>query len=79
VNSISILCPPGRYGNENGLTLSTCSGSCPAGYYCPSGTVNPLSCPYNTYSTSGAPICIDCPSNRTTVMICQNDASCCTR
>ncbi|KAF0738163.1 hypothetical protein Ae201684_006141 [Aphanomyces euteiches] len=36
-------CPLGRYGNESGLALSTCSGVCPQGHYCPVGTVHPVS------------------------------------
>ena len=33
-------CPPGTYGNITGLSSSTCSGLCPLGYYCPTGTVS---------------------------------------
>lgn len=79
VNSISILCPPGRYGSTVGQGLSMCTGGCPAGYYCPSGTVTPIACPYNTYSTGLASRCTSCPSSRTSPMLCQTDASCCTR
>lgn len=35
---VSIPCPAGTYGNAPGLSSSVCSGSCPAGRYCLSGT-----------------------------------------
>jgi hypothetical protein len=34
------LCPAGRYGNREGLTSSSCSGVCEAGYYCPLGSTS---------------------------------------
>lgn len=34
-------CPPGRYGNEEGLESPQCSGECEEGYYCPSGSTSP--------------------------------------
>lgn len=34
-------CPPGRYGNQQGLVSSSCSGSCASGYYCPPGSSSP--------------------------------------
>ena len=33
-------CPAGRYGNQQLLTTSDCSGSCEAGFYCPEGSVS---------------------------------------
>jgi hypothetical protein len=35
---IKRLCPEGYYGAEAGLSSVTCSGPCPAGYFCPLGT-----------------------------------------
>ncbi|KAA0176614.1 hypothetical protein FNF27_01895 [Cafeteria roenbergensis] len=49
-------CPAGRYGDSLGLKSPLCSGECPKGYYCPSGTSSRLQypCPAGTYgSTTG--------------------------
>lgn len=34
------LCPAGRFGSSSGLTNDECSGSCSAGFYCPSGSIS---------------------------------------
>ena len=34
------LCPAGHFGETTGLSTADCSGSCPAGYYCPEGSVS---------------------------------------
>lgn len=39
-NGLKLPCPAGYYGDSIGLNSSKCSGSCPPGFYCPSGTVN---------------------------------------
>lgn len=79
VNAISILCPPGQYGTTYGLTDKACTGPCPAGFYCPSGTVDPIPCPENTYSIGRAPLCSQCPGARTTPTLCFNEKECCFR
>lgn len=33
-DGIRYACPPGRFGSITGLTSTSCSGSCQAGYYC---------------------------------------------
>ena len=38
---IKKACPPGVYGDKEGLTTSSCSGHCPPGYFCPAGTEFP--------------------------------------
>jgi hypothetical protein len=38
-------CPPRTYGNTSLLTDSSCSGVCPAGFFCPTGTISPFSNP----------------------------------
>ena len=38
-------CLPGYWGDSEGLSSSECSGECPAGWYCPSGTAAALSHP----------------------------------
>jgi hypothetical protein len=35
------ICPSGVYGDNEGLQTPLCSGKCPAGYFCPSGTPFP--------------------------------------
>ena len=54
-------CPPGRYGHEAGLSTEFCSGFCPAGFYCPWNTSEPLPCAKNHYSVSGSAFCTKCP------------------
>ncbi|KAJ8535084.1 hypothetical protein ON010_g13655 [Phytophthora cinnamomi] len=34
------LCPAGTYGGSEGLATAACTAPCPAGYYCPIGTVD---------------------------------------
>ncbi|ETW03965.1 hypothetical protein H310_04372 [Aphanomyces invadans] len=43
-NGVKTKCPAGSFGITLGLTSSSCSGTCPAGSYCPAGTVEPLPC-----------------------------------
>ena len=50
-------CPQGVLGDSiSALDQSSqfCSGACPAGYYCPIGTSQPVSCGKGHYSRSGA-------------------------
>jgi hypothetical protein len=35
-----MACPPGRFGAAHGETEFSCTGECPAGYYCPWGSAN---------------------------------------
>lgn len=41
---IASNCRAGYYGSEHGLSESTCTGACWAGYYCPIGSDNPIAC-----------------------------------
>ncbi len=34
-------CPGGRYGDETGVSNSSCAGECTAGHYCPDGSSSP--------------------------------------
>lgn len=43
VDGIRSICPAGVYGNSSSLNSPACSGVCPAGYFCPAGTVSPTS------------------------------------
>jgi hypothetical protein len=57
VGGVRLDCPGGRYGNVTMLTLSSCSGSCSAGYYCPAGSISAtaFACGNNTvYCPAGA-------------------------
>jgi hypothetical protein len=49
------LCPPGSYGDRQGLTTSACSGRCKAGCFCPAGSTNacPRKCPAGFYCVQG--------------------------
>lgn len=49
------LCPPGTFGEREGLTSSTCSGRCNAGCVCAAGSVNPCpkKCPAGFYCVVG--------------------------
>ena len=51
-SSITEPCPPGRYGNETGLTTLNCSGPCAKGFLCTENSVNAYqqSCPAGTYN-----------------------------
>ena len=60
------LCAAGNFGNSTGLTVSSCSGPCSAGYYCKEGSLVPVQyecgnqtvfCPMG--SSSPAPVPID--------------------
>lgn len=49
------LCPAGKYGDKPGLYSKECSGDCPAGHFCPIGSVNPQKCGgSNIYCPSGS-------------------------
>lgn len=63
-------CAAGYYGDPEygtGLTVSTCSGCCESGFYCPAGSTSPTQnrCPTNTqsapYATSSSS-CTTCPA-----------------
>jgi hypothetical protein len=55
-------CISGYYGDEIGLSTKECSGSCPVGHYCFSGSIKPLKCSIGTYQNKIAQSdCIPCP------------------
>lgn len=68
-----------RYGNKYGLADGICSGYCPAGYYCPMGTSEPIQCPPDAYSLDGSSICNTCPNADGKKLICQDSMTCCFR
>lgn len=43
ISGNKLACPAGRFGATSALNSSSCSGECPAGYYCPSGTIDQFS------------------------------------
>lgn len=45
INGIKTPCPAGFYGDRSRLNTSECGGLCPAGFYCPIGTVRSTSFP----------------------------------
>lgn len=79
INAIPYLCAKGRYGSVAGLAVIECEADCPAGYFCPPGTVNPFPCPEGSYSTGKVAQCTQCPGTRTTPMKCKTDNTCCLR
>ena len=38
-------CAAGRYGEDSSATSDACTAICPANYYCPAGSAEPLRCP----------------------------------
>ena len=52
-----LSCPAGTYGSEAALTQ--CSGTCPAGSYCPEGSIIPAPCPEGTYNDRERSVSID--------------------
>jgi len=41
IEGIRYRCPAGRWGQEEGMSDSTCSGACSPGFYCPPGSTSP--------------------------------------
>ena len=78
-NGIVHLCPKGRYGDQSGAAVKTCSGWCPPGFYCPAGTSNPLPCEGQSYSVGSSWACSECPGIRTTPLLCKTSRACCFR
>lgn len=77
-------CPRGRYGDAIGLTDSVCTQICPAGFYCPEGSPEPIKCPPGHYSGGGGWECNACPGIgegdlSSTELPCQDSKSCCFR
>ena len=73
-------CPPGRYGKSYGETSEFCSGYCPAGFYCPWNTTNPIECPPGTYSGHGYFQCMQCKQKsdyHAQSQTCRNNRKCC--
>ena len=52
-DGVIIPCPPGRYGNTEGLQTSFCTSLCVPGSYCPSGSIQPYPCPIGSYCPDG--------------------------
>ena len=60
-NGLEYPCPLGVYGNLTALQVSTCSGHCPPGNYCPPGSVVPTKCPKGFYCPDGK-VFLPCPA-----------------
>lgn len=71
------LCPKGRYGDTRGSSVSSCTGWCPSGHYCPAGTSKPFACAAGYYATGAAWNCSSCPGERDTPMQCNTARECC--
>ena len=74
-----LRCPPGFYGQRQGLSTQQCSGFCPPGHYCPWATADPIPCPDGTYTSGGAFFCMRCPRppGTETMSTCKTGRSCC--
>lgn len=79
VSGTKYNCTSGRYGDEEGLSDSECSGLCPAGYECPEASNEPIRCGVNYYSSIGLESCIECSIGDTMPgeMLCQDSEICC--
>lgn len=69
-------CLAGKYGDQTNETIATCSGPCPAGYWCPTGTSNPFANPCGSASVfcsqgANAPSSVTQVRVRVYVCICQ--------
>ena len=51
-------------GIVGGQTTSNCTGACPQGHFCPTGTITPVPCDAGKYSVAGALNCTLCPKGR---------------
>ena len=51
----------GRFATREVQSTPRCSGLCPAGYYCPLATVEPIECSKGTYCPEGSTAEISCP------------------
>ena len=80
-NGMKFLCPEGSYGNSTGIFERRCTGFCPAGFYCPEGSIEPLECPPNTFATPGSFSCTKCdPSqNNQERTRCRTSRICCSQ
>ena len=50
IHGIKFRCPGGRYGSEHELKTPNCTAACPAGTYCPEGSLEPSLLPAGRYS-----------------------------
>lgn len=55
INGIKLLCPSGRFGNQMQLSSQNCSGVCPAGFFCPEGSISPFEFPCDANPTIYCP------------------------
>jgi len=58
------VCERGESTSTGNLLVTTC----PAGYYCPSGTLHPIACPPGTYNALTGKTtksdCLNCPAKK---------------
>ncbi len=70
MNAVKMPCPEGYFGNVSSLSTEECSGVCPKGFYCPQGTISPLSNPCgdaSVYCPEGSSLPLDVPVGYYTV------------
>jgi hypothetical protein len=59
-------CAAGLYGATSGLSVSSCTANCSAGYFCAAGSTNATAsaCPMGRFSLSGSSTCTNCSAGR---------------
>jgi hypothetical protein len=67
-----------RYAQSLGWTFPICQAACPAGYFCPAGSVAPTTneCSRGQYSLAGAGNCTLCPAGRFGASVRLTSANC---
>ena len=74
-------CAAGHFGEQAGLNRSTCTASCPAGFFCPGNTKTPIVCPAAAICAAGsaAPrVVVPCVPGQYTsgAVAAQNESTC---
>ena len=74
-----LRCPPGFYGDVQGLSTDRCSGFCPSANFCPWATATPFPCEIGHYSSGGTFYCMKCPRPPSTETkdTCRTGRHCC--
>ena len=63
IDGVQHPCPPGRFGNKQGMDTSLCEKACLPGEYCPEMSVQPTTCPPGYFCPDGITR-MPCPPGR---------------
>ena len=75
-----LVCPATTYSDSLEIAAQsrpTCSGACPAGFYCDKGTVTPFVCTEGNYCPAGVAAPVGCPAEFSTSPIGSTSAADC--